>query len=119
MIVTTISFFVIRSAPGDPFSYESDVITPAIREHWREQFGYNRPLPVQFARYIVSVAHGELGYSFEMHEPVAAALGSAVPRTLLLTGLSLGLSFLFGIVIGVLQATHRDTWWDRVTSGVL
>ncbi|MDB4875253.1 MAG: hypothetical protein JWM41_1699 [Gemmatimonadetes bacterium] len=119
IIVTTISFFVIRSAPGDPFSYESTTITPAIRDHWREQFGYNRPLPVQFIRYVTSVAHGELGYSFQMHEPVAVALAAAVPRTLLLTGLALGLSFLFGIIIGVLQATHRDGWFDRVTSAVL
>jgi ABC-type dipeptide/oligopeptide/nickel transport system permease component len=39
LIVTTISFFVIRSAPGDPFSYDSANITPAIREHWRAQRG--------------------------------------------------------------------------------
>jgi peptide/nickel transport system permease protein len=119
IIVTTISFFVVRAAPGDPFSYESTTLTPAIRDHWREQFGYNKPLPVQFVRYVVSVAHGELGYSFLMHEPVGTALAAAVPRTLLLTGLSLVLSFAFGIVIGVLQATHRDGWFDRVASAVL
>jgi peptide/nickel transport system permease protein len=119
IIVTTISFFVIRSAPGDPFSYESRAITPAIREHWREQFGYDRPLPVQFIRYVSSVAHGQLGYSFQLHKPVAAALAEAVPRTLLLTGLSLALSFVIGIGVGVLQATHRDGWFDRVSSGVL
>ena len=45
LIVTTISFFIIRLAPGDPFGYSSPRITPAIRQHWREQFGYDRPLP--------------------------------------------------------------------------
>jgi peptide/nickel transport system permease protein len=119
LVVTTISFFVVRSAPGDPFSYESSTITPAIRDHWRQQFGYDRPLPVQFARYVVSVAHGQLGYSFQMHEPVSAALAAAIPRTLLLAGLSLGLSFVGGVIIGVLQATRRDTWFDRISSGVL
>jgi peptide/nickel transport system permease protein len=119
IIVTTISFFVIRSAPGDPFSYESSTITQATRDHWREQFGYNRPLPVQFLRYVTSVAHGELGYSFQMHEPVSEALAAAVPRTLLLTGVSLVLSFAIGIIIGVLQATHRDGWFDRIASAVL
>jgi peptide/nickel transport system permease protein len=119
IIVTTISFFVIRSAPGDPFSYESSTITPAIRQHWREQFGYDKPLPTQFVRYVVSVAHGQLGYSFQMHEPVSEALATAVPRTLLLTGISLALSFVFGIIIGVLQATHRGGWFDRISSGVL
>lgn len=118
-IVTTISFVVIRSAPGDPFAYESQNVTPAVREHWREQFGYNRPLPEQFVRYVVSAAHGQFGYSFQMREPVSAALAQAVPRTLLLAGVSLGLSFILGLVIGVVQAVRRDQWLDRVSSTVL
>lgn len=119
LIVTTISFLVIRSAPGDPFSYESSNITPAVREHWRAQFGYDRPLPEQFVRYVVSAAHGQLGYSFQMHEAVSTALAQAVPRTLLLTGVSLGLSFVLGLMIGVVQAVRRGEWFDRISSSVL
>lgn len=118
-IVTTISFFVIRSAPGDPFSYASENVTPAVRDHWRAQFGYDRPLPEQFVRYLASAAHGQLGYSFQMREPVSAALAQAVPRTLLLTGLSLGLSFVIGLLIGVVQAVRRGGWFDRLSSSVL
>lgn len=119
LIVTMISFFVIRSAPGDPFSYESTTITPAVREHWRQQFGYDKPLVEQFGRYVASVAHGDFGYSVQMHEPVSTALVAAVPRTLLLAGVAIGLSFLVGVIIGVLQATHRDGWFDRLSSTVL
>jgi peptide/nickel transport system permease protein len=119
LIVTTISFFVIRSAPGDPFSYDSANITPAIREHWRAQFGYDRPLPEQFARYVVSAAHGQFGYSFQMHEPVSTALAQAIPRTLLLTGVALGLSFFLGLMIGVAQAARRGGWFDRISSSIL
>jgi peptide/nickel transport system permease protein len=118
-IVMTISFLVIRTAPGDPFAYESENVTPAVREHWREQFGYNRPLPEQFVRYIVSAAHGQLGYSFQMREPVSAALAQAVPRTLLLTGVSLAFSFILGMMIGVVQAVRRDEWFDHVSSTAL
>jgi peptide/nickel transport system permease protein len=119
LIVTTISFFMIRSAPGVPFSYESQSITPAIREHWRAQLGYDRPLPEQFARYVTSAAHGQFGYSFQMHEPVSMALAQAVPRTLLLAGVSLGLSFALGLIIGVAQAARRGGWFDRASSTVL
>jgi len=119
LIVTTISFFVIRSAPGDPFSYESSLITPAVRDRWRAQFGYDRPLPEQFIRYVASAAHGQFGYSFHMHEAVSDALAQAVPRTLLLAGVSLGLSFVLGLAIGVVQAVRRDSWFDRASSGVL
>ncbi|HEX4684588.1 MAG TPA: ABC transporter permease [Gemmatimonadaceae bacterium] len=119
VLVTTISFFVIRAAPGDPFSYESTTITPELRQHWREQFGYNRPLLEQYVRYVASVLHGQLGYSFSARESVAEALATAIPRTLLLTGLSLGLSFLIGMIVGAVQAARRGSWFDRITTGVL
>jgi peptide/nickel transport system permease protein len=118
-IVTTISFFVIRSAPGDPFSYESHNVTQAVRDHWRGQFGFDRPVPEQFVRYVASAARGQFGYSLQMQETVSAALAKAVPRTLLLTGVSLGLSFVFGLIIGVVQAVGRGGWFDRVSSSVL
>src|SRR4051812_11338647 len=52
IVVTTISFFVIRLAPGDPFSYDSPLVTEEIRAHWREQFGYDKPLGVQYVKYV-------------------------------------------------------------------
>lgn len=119
LIVATVSFIVIRLAPGDPFSYESARITPAVRAHWRAQFGYDRPIAEQYVRYIASVVHGQFGYSFSMHEPVSSALADAVPRTLLLTGISLGMSFVIGLVVGVLQAARRGGWFDRVSGAVL
>jgi peptide/nickel transport system permease protein len=119
LIVTTISFFIIRAAPGDPFSYESSSLTPAVRQHWREQFGYNRPLPEQFVRYLGSVARGEFGYSLSKREAVSRALAEAVPNTLLLVGIALGLSVVLGVIVGVVQATRRGTWFDRVSSTVL
>lgn len=119
LLVTTISFFVIRLAPGDPFSYESPRVTEAQRAMLRAQFGYDRPLLEQYAKYVASIAHGRFGYSFGLHQDVATVLRDAVPRTLLLTILAFGLSFLIGIVIGALQATKRDTWFDRATTGVL
>lgn len=119
LIVTTISFFLVHLAPGDPFSYEGAHITPALRAHWREQFGYDKPLPVQFVRYAASVAHGEFGYSQSLHRPVGDVLADAVPRTVLLAGLSLILAFGIGIVAGVIQASRRGSRLDKALSAVL
>jgi peptide/nickel transport system permease protein len=119
LIVTTISFFVIRSAPGDPFSYDAPGVTPAVQSYWRHQFGYDRPIIEQFLRYAASVAHGQLGYSLGRHEPVSEALAETIPRTLLLTGLSLALSFALAIAVGVMQAVKRDGWFDRLSSSLL
>jgi peptide/nickel transport system permease protein len=119
IIATTISFFVIRLAPGDPFGYENPRITPQIREEWRRQYGYDRPLVEQYGRYVASVARGKLGYSVGLHQDVSRAIADALPRTLLLTGIAFGLSFLFGMMLGVLQAARRGGWFDRVSSSVL
>jgi peptide/nickel transport system permease protein len=118
-IVTTISFFVIRLAPGDPFGYENPRITPVVREAWRHQFGHDRPLIVQYGRYLASIAQGKLGYSIGLRQPVSQAIADALPRTLLLTGIALGLSFVLGMIIGVVQASRRGSWFDRISSGVL
>lgn len=118
-IVTTIAFLVIRSAPGDPFSYDSGRITPAERAEWRARFGYDRPLSVQYGRYLWSVAHGNLGYSTFKSQPVSTAIGEALPRTLALAGLGLLTSFIIGVVIGTMQAARRGEWFDRITSRVL
>jgi peptide/nickel transport system permease protein len=118
-IATTIRFFIIRLAPGDPFSYESSNITPAVRQHLREQYGYDRPIPEQFVRYVTGVARGELGYSFGKHQFVSRVLAEAVPRTLLLVGVGLGLSLVLGVIVGVVQATRRNSVFDRLSSAAL
>jgi peptide/nickel transport system permease protein len=117
--VTTVSFFVIRTAPGDPFSYDASTLSEAVRAHWRHQFGYDRPVAEQFVRYVTSVAHGELGYSMSQHTTVAKALATALPNTLLLVGTALTISIGLGMIIGVVQATRRGGWFDHVASSVL
>ena len=95
LLVTTISFFLIRLAPGDPFSFESAVaLSPALRDQLREQFGYRRPLPVQFMLFVGNVARGNLGYSPSLHRVV-------------------------GISLGALQAVRRGTRLDRALSNML
>src|SRR5437763_8574719 len=113
-----ISFMLLHLAPGDPFTYDSPNITPAIRAQWREQFGYNKPLPVQLARYVSSVARGNFGYSILEHRPARDAIADALPRTLLLSGLGLLIAFIAGAALGAIAAAKRSTWWDRLISSV-
>jgi len=115
-IVATIAFFLTHLAPGDPFALGNPSISPAIRDVWRKQFGYDRPLAEQYVRYIGSVAQGKLGYSHYAHAPVAEALGRYVPRTLLLMGVSLALSFLVAVKLGVYEVRHARTRRARATN---
>jgi peptide/nickel transport system permease protein len=121
VLVTTLSFFLIQLAPGDPFalSLESPTADPAVGERLKAQFGLDRPLPEQYLRYLANVARGDLGYSFVKASPVTTVIAGALPNTLLLMGTALALSFVLGVALGVLQAAWRGSRFDRATRGVL
>ena len=113
--VATLSFVLIHLAPGDPLSAASEnpLVTEAIRAQWRANWGLDRPLPEQYARYLASLVRGDFGYSFSMHEPVAHTLARALPQTVLLMGVSLVLSFAIGIFLGTRQAMRPGGLLDR------
>ena len=108
-LVTTIAFFLMHLAPGDPFAFENPRVAAETRAVMRERFGYDRPLAEQYVRYIGRVARGDLGYSHSLRMTVRDAIAQTVPRTLLLMGLALALSFAIGIRIGVFDVRHRGT----------
>ena len=119
-LVTTLTFLLVQLAPGDPLStsLERPGVSEAVRAQWRAQFGLDRPISEQYLRWLANIPRGELGYSFSHRRPVRDVLAEALPRTLLLVGLALALSFALGIAVGVLQAERlgsaRDRWLGRV-----
>ena len=119
-IVAAITFALIHLAPGDPFSAVMDNpnVSETVRQTLRAQYGLDRPLPEQFVRYVSSLAHGELGWSFSHERPVREVLGSALPNTLLLMGVALVGSFTLGILIALIQVARRGSVTDHVLSGV-
>ncbi len=120
LMVTTLTFVLVHLAPGDPIGTALDRpgVTEAVREQWRESFGLDKPLGVQYVRWVANAARGELGFSFSYRRPVRDVLADTLPRTMLLGGLALGLSFLLGVLAGVLQAERpggaRDRWLGRL-----
>jgi peptide/nickel transport system permease protein len=118
--VATISFALIHLAPGDPFSAVMDnpTVSETVRLTLRAQYGFDRPLPEQFARYVGRLAHGDLGWSFSHDRTVLEVLGSALPNTLLLMGVALVGSFALGILIALIQVARRGTATDHILSGV-
>ncbi len=118
LIVTTASFFLAHLAPGGPFSIDDSRMTEEVRQHHIARYGLDRPLVEQFGRYLVAVAQGELGYSFSRRMPVGEVLAAALPRTLLLMGVSLAMSIVAGVAIGVYQAARRGRPAARVLDGL-
>jgi len=120
VFVTAISFVLIHLAPGDPFSAAIDNpnVNEAIRDRLRAQYGFDRPVPEQFVRYLGQLSRGELGWSFSHDRPVRDVLAHALPNTLLLMTIALVGSFALGILVALVQVSRRGTATDHVLGGV-
>ena len=118
-LTTTLTFFLIHAAPGEPFAgfLDDARATAEERAAHRARFGLDRPLPEQYGRFLASVATGTFGESFTYRRPVRDVLVETVPRTLLLMGTALVLGFAAGIVLGTLQGSRVGGWFDRLTGG--
>ena len=117
--VVTITFALVRAAPGEPFTAgaEEHFVPPETVARLRERFGLDRPVGAQFVRYVANLARGDLGESFARHRPVADVLRDALPNTALLGLAAFLLSFALGLLVGVVQAARAGTWTDAALGG--
>ena len=122
-LVLTLTFVLLRAAPGD--AAQLLVAPNASAEdatRLRAELGLDRPMVVQYARWMGAMLKGDLGESFSQRRPVAEVLGEALPVSLALGGLSLVLTFVVGVAVGTLQAARRgrplDTALTVLTTAV-
>lgn len=118
LFVAAIAFALVHIAPGDPFSAAVDnpAVSEAVRAQWRTAYGLDQPLPLQFVKYVTSVARGDLGWSLSKHMPVDDVILTALPRTLTLMGTALLLGFFTGALTGRIQAARKGSATDRSIS---
>lgn len=97
LIIITGTFFMVRFAPGGPFDAERNV-TPEIKRNLEAHYGLDKPLYIQYLRYLRQLSHGDLGPSFKYaNRTVNELIGDSLP-----VSLELGLwGILIAIVIGV------------------
>ncbi len=116
----TLTFFMVRLAPGDPTSMFIDPnIDPRSAEQLRENFGLNDPLPIQYGKWLgvlppfKGVLEGEFGISFSRQRPVFEIISEALTNTLILTISALFLDLLIGVPLGIFSALRRGRILDR------
>jgi peptide/nickel transport system permease protein len=115
--ITLIAFLLTHLVPGDPAAAnlgQTAVSDPAIVKAFNERNGLDKPLPVQYARYLKGLAHGDLGLSQRTQHPVRTDLGEYVPATMELAVAAIVLSLLVGVPLGIIAAMRRNTWADQV-----
>jgi peptide/nickel transport system permease protein len=118
--ITFISFLVIQLAPGGPFDYlrsEETGQDPKLIQRLNEEFGLDKPLPVQYVRWLSRIARLDFGRSFQPdNRPVLHKIGERLPITLFLNILQLLIIFFLAIPIGVASATRQYSLFDKVTT---
>jgi peptide/nickel transport system permease protein len=111
LLLVTLGFALPRLMAGDPLVaiYGDAMVemTDDVRSALRDRFGLDENMGVQFVRYITNLARGDMGYSAYHSAKVSHILAKPMAWTLLLTGLSLVLSFTIGVVMAV------ETTWRR------
>jgi oligopeptide transport system permease protein len=111
-LLSTLTFFLIRVAPGGPFDSDH-AWPPEIKANIDRKYGLDQPVTVQYAQWLKDVVHGDFRESFQyMGRPVTEMIGESLPASLLLGGWALLVSILFGIPLGCLAAWKRGTWLD-------
>jgi len=113
-IVISFAFIILRSS-GDPAQLILGPDTPpealaAFRHAW----GLDRPLPIQYVRYVLAILRGDLGVSMRDGTPALAMVASRIPATLQLMVPALLLNILIGVPAGVLAALRRGSLTDRL-----
>jgi len=113
--VITIVFFVVRVLPGDPAQAAlGDYASREAVEALRTQLGLDAPLPVQYARFLGDLAHGDLGTSMINGASIRDSVAYNLPFTLQLAIAALVLGIVLGVPIGVYSAVHHDRPSDHL-----
>jgi peptide/nickel transport system permease protein len=111
--VLSLTFALLRLAPGDPATFlVPPGATAADAARMRTALGLDRPVTVQYARWVRGTLRGDLGNSYTEGRPVLHVIGDALPVSLGLGLVSLLLSFLVGTFVGLVQAARRGSLTD-------
>ena len=112
-IIITLAFVVVRVAPGGPFDAEQ-TLPPQVKANLERAYGLDQPLPVQYARYLAALAHGDFGPSLKYRDlSVRELIASGLPVSLAVGGCALLFALLLGVPLGVWAALRRGGWSDH------
>lgn len=118
LAIITISFLIIRLAPGGPFD-EEQTLSPAIKANLEAAYGLDAPLSKQYFRYLWGLMHGDFGPSFKFRDVgVSELIGQGLPVSLTLGACAVLLAIALGVPLGALAALRRNRAVDHAIRGI-
>ncbi len=119
LLVSLLVFGLQQLMPGDPaLLLAGEDQDPAVVAEIRHQLLLDRSLPVQYLHWLGRLLHGDLGYSWRLHQPVAALVTTKLPVTAQLAAMAFLIAVGIGVPLGVLAATRKNRPLDYLVSGV-
>ena len=116
-VLVTLSFFIIRLAPGGPFDQEQ-ALPPEIRANLDAAYGLDQPLISQYGRYLAGLARGDLGPSFRFKDfRVTELIATGLPLSLTIGLLAALLAFATGVPLGAWAAWRANSLVDHSLMG--
>ena len=117
--ISLISFFLMQLAPGGPIDQMADLnprVTPEVKARIRKDLGLDKPILIQYGRWLKRIALFDFGISLKDNRPVIQKITERLPATLILNGLSIALMILLAIPIGFFAAVKPRSLFDRLTT---
>jgi peptide/nickel transport system permease protein len=129
--VTFLAYAIMLAAPGDPvdlffagglaagaegISTERRAEVQKAKEELRRDLGLDRPIPVQYALWLSRLLSGDLGTSFRDRQPVWDKIATRLPVTVTLNVLSILLTYLIAIPLGIYSAVRTGSFFDQLST---
>jgi ABC-type dipeptide/oligopeptide/nickel transport system permease component len=113
-VVITLTFVLMRSAPGSPFSGEKKM-PEQIKEQWEKKYKLNGTISQQYGDYLWDVAHGDLGLSTQYYgRTVNQIIAQTLPVSMVLGSLAYALALVIGVTLGAMAAIRHGERGDRL-----
>jgi peptide/nickel transport system permease protein len=117
--VSLVVFGLVHIVPGNPVDLLVPPEAPAdVVAKLKAEFGFDKPLYVQFVTWLMRTLQGDLGLSVFNSQPVAGQLFQALGNTFRLAVLAALLGFSLGIALGLAAALNHGRWWDKLFAGL-
>jgi peptide/nickel transport system permease protein len=120
-MVSVVTFIIVNLPPGDFMSSlqalaasSGSSADQATMDNLRMQYGLDRPLTVQYFKWISGFVVGDFGYSFEWKRPVRDLIGGRLFLTMALSFISLFFTWIIAIPIGIYSARNQYSWGDNI-----
>jgi peptide/nickel transport system permease protein len=119
VMISMLIFTIIELPPGDYFeSYVEELKAIGEKadlqeiEELRARYGFDQPMPIRYLNWVSGMMVGDFGYSFEYRLPVSDVVGDRLWLTILVSTVTIILTWLLAFPIGIYSATHQYSWGD-------